>query len=444
MLKNQHPIIIAEMAAIGAANTPSPLHRWQGVLHVKSQNIMVNLISAIEFYRDYQEKYADLISISFKLDPVVYDRLMQSNKEELEFSISMVPIKTSFIGSSSSGYYKYERMKAKLYDTKSSQQTMSSELTATINSTGLPVLRDVSLQLYPKRLDIIRTTTYGGNHRRANPVSVLRSLIQDFNKKNKAELSGIDIAPNATTQVFEQLIVPDNTPFYKVPAVINTQSGGIYSTGFSHYIQRGIWNIFSPYDLSRYDSPNNGRRKLTVINVPPTSLNGVEKTWRATDSQIVVMATGETKQLDVTEFMQENMGTAARFADPVAMEKATQNIGGVVRTNPKDFLNEFDGGIRKDGTARVASGTSITSRYRLAYGEIAAMLGTIITFFWQNSNPDVLYPGMPVKFIYFQDGRAIEKRGVLLGSIDRSIPVNRDIAQVVHGYTSYLKLFVER
>jgi hypothetical protein len=71
---------------------------------------------------------------------------------------------------------------------------------------------------------------------------------------------------------------------------------------------------------------------------------------------------------------------------------------------------------REDGLDHIVEApVRITAAYLTEYGRIAARAGMIIEGEWENSNKDVLYPGMPLKFMYMQNGTVEELTGVLVG-----------------------------
>lgn len=148
--------------------------------------------------------------------------------------------------------------------------------------------------------------------------------------------------------------------------------------------------------------------------------------------------------MDLSERQQENEGVGFRFVDPKKFDEGVNNVSGVVTTVARDFLNEISTTKRRDNVTVMDDTVRLSSKYRLAYSKVAPRFGSIVTTFWENARPELLYPGMPIKYVYFKNGIAIEKTGILIGVITRHNAANNDVGRPVYGTTAYLKMFIGR
>jgi len=129
------------------------------------------------------------------------------------------------------------------------------------------------------------------------------------------------------------------------------------------------------------------------------------------------MATGDSKHIDDSEQQQLNEGNGVRFIDASKVfddwGKVDNNRLTVTRA---DNVNEILAESRPNKLNYVKeSSQRITTNYMQQYSALARRSGSFIQHVWENANPDLLYPGMPVKLMYLQNNTAEELYGTLVG-----------------------------
>lgn len=441
MIAQLSPLIMGLMSQIQAGRNAGVLHHWDCTLRAGETNIPVMFVNAVEVNRDYLENYTDIISVSIKIDEVLRNTIVYPRRDQLRITLSRKPIRSEYTGKGAN-YDNYVEYTAKLYLTTDDQMTAKSVLTHIDNAADKGATTDIELQIYSPSLDLIRASKYGTNHRNCTGADALVTALSNFIALPGDDngVKGIDLYPDVMKTLRDQIIIPHDTPVYRVPHVINLDSGGIYTTGFNHYIQKGMWYIYPPWDISRY--LKHSGYTLTILNVPPSALPGIEKSYCINGREVILIATGDTKQIDHVERDQVNMGTGVRFTDPsVQLNNGYVNEGGKITSAAKGSLNEVTVIPRRDGISMM-SGKSRTSRYAIEYSELAKRKGSTISLFWENSNPDVMIPGMGIKYIFMDKGRPIIRHGTLTGAVSRSIISNKTSLDPVYAYTSYLRLFI--
>jgi hypothetical protein len=156
---------------------------------------------------------------------------------------------------------------------------------------------------------------------------------------------------------------------------------------------------------------------MTVVNVPKNKLPGIERTYRDDGRNLMVIATGEVQLRDDSEVQQLNLGNGVRFAQA----KGFMN-GSMVETHGNKAVaqrgkntSEFVADQRKTGNNNVQLSTNpINANPYVEYSRLARRQGSLFTFTWENSRPDLIYPGMMVKILYMQDGDIKEVYGTAL------------------------------
>lgn len=443
MIAQLSPLILGLMSQIQSGKSAGVLHTWECNFRAGDTVIPVQFVNVVEVQRDYLGNYSDVINVSIKVDQVILNTVVYPNKDRLRLSLSRKPMQSEYtgIGATFESFVEYH---AKLYSVVDHQMIASSVLTHLSNAQNKGIMTNVELQIYAPSLDIIRTSQYGTNHRNCSGADALVTALSNFISLPGDDngVKGVELQTGYVKTLRDQIVIPHGTPIYRLPDMINLDSGGIYTTGFSHFIQRGIWYLFSPWDLSKYTrSPT---YTLTIVNVPPSSLPGIERSYCINGREVILIATGDSKQEDNTERDQINKGTGVRFVDPSLQVNAPiSNDAGKVTQPAKGYLNEVRTIERADNSA-LMTGKTRTSRYAIEYSEVAKRKGSTITLFWDNSYPDILIPGMAVKYIFMDKGKPVIRYGTLTGTINRSIIANKTALNPIYAYTSYLRLFIAK
>jgi hypothetical protein len=156
---------------------------------------------------------------------------------------------------------------------------------------------------------------------------------------------------------------------------------------------------------------------LTIINIPPRRLPGIERTYRKDGDNLVVITTGDTKFSDLSNLAQLNSGNGVRFADASKMVddfvtvKGNKAVAQRGKTNTEVVTDTRPNGINYVTTAL----RQINANPYVEFSALAARQGSGISLVWENADRNLLYPGMPTKVMYLDGGAIKELEGVLLG-----------------------------
>lgn len=209
------------------------------------------------------------------------------------------------------------------------------------------------------------------------------------------------------------------------------------------YLWGQHWYVFAPYDVKAYGQT---KRTLTILNVQANRMSGMERTYRETPTQLFIAATGDTVHKDESEQEQLNFGNGVRFVDAGKVTEGFLSVDGNKATIDKSLnVNEVVVSPRKDGLNQIKeSDKRITSAYLLEYGNLALRSGSFLQVVWEYSNAQLLYPGMPVKYMYSQNNVAEEVYGILLGVHTFHMPTTQNMQNRRFTSKSVLTLFVQR
>ena len=62
---------------------------------------------------------------------------------------------------------------------------------------------------------------------------------------------------------------------------------------------------------------------------------------------------------------------------------------------------------------------------------------------WENSDPDLLYPGMPVKYMYMENEELVELNGILMGNSHKILKKGKGMIEKRYMVVSQVHIFIE-
>lgn len=312
---------------------------------------------------------------------------------------------------------------------------------------NLQGIMTIDMQLVEPGLERIRMTSVGGGFMNVKPEDILlyslTALSSEMDLDDEARIKGVEMYPAPEKRPWAQVVVPHNKPFPELPMFLQNEVGGIYPTGLGVYLHHRQWYVYPLYDHTRYDKT---LKTLTLINIPSKLMPEVERTYRTTANQTIVLVTGEVKHKDMSEAEMQNFGNGVRYMDSRMVLSGANEVGEnkAVLTrieNTSEFITEQ----RPTGLNNVVSSKNrITANIYAEMSEIARRSGSELQCVWQNSNPDLIYPGMPLRYMYLKQGKVVELKGTVLAAKDYTHTYGAGYSDGRHITNTALCLFVER
>lgn len=366
-------------------------------------------VESLHLLRDYMNKFSDVLSITaiFGKGTIIHGILPHA--KELEAYVTLKPLANvpDYVEQQNVGPVEY-RYKAILYENpqeiiKSNIKTPNSEQMSNSEDIGY-----LQFQLVNPVQEAIRTKTFGGVIRNCSGLDAIRAILTRYSKLDGVDTSqqirGVDVQDGYSKDIKEHILIPHLTPVIRVPKIIEELVGGIYPTGMQYYLQGSFWYIWSPYDTNRYGKDD---VSLTVFNIPENKLAQIEKTFRITDRQLIVLSTGSVDFKPIEEKQLPNAPPAVRFVDS---RNILGGFGKVEENKLKvdgryNYTEIGDPSVTELNVNNLAleSQVRITDKYLLEYGEMAKRRGALLQFTWENSVDNLIYPGMPIRFIYMKE-----------------------------------------
>lgn len=442
-------LLRSELVAIQKDGELDSAHRWECIINVNGIRIDAFFVNEVELNRQYFQSFTDVLRVSATVPGGQYVRYIVPNREKLEVTLRRIPLSSDILPRESRASAITETTYiGTLYE--SDAETMTANTSIATNTDRLDAIdtREVHLRLRDKTMEGVRKRTVGGVFLNTTGANLIRTLLSVYSKidgdDTKTAIDGVDISPGFSTEVREHLVIPHLTKLTDFPKKVNEICGGVYSTDFRYYLQGKMWYVYSPYDINKFDK---GYKTLTIIKMPGDKMATPEKTYRLTDTQVIMLSTGLSSYTDLSENSRLNEGAGIRFADATRVlsnfisvkdNKASINK----RDNVTEAVNEK---IADDKNNLVSqSAVKFTSQYNLEYSKIAGRNGAIINVPWESANVEHLFPGMGVRYMFVNGNTVSEVKGVLLSVASKSTPTNMNAQERRFTQKAVLTIFVDR
>lgn len=423
-----------------------PVHGyWTAEIHTAVETIPGMKVLSVDEIEDFLEDFSTITVLRMAVSAGVFATKVYPYKSQLEItlyrnSIGEVTTDTDFDAPRQS-----ERYVATLYDRGSPMLDTRGQMPPTATMLDLTSIEICDFQLVSKSVEQLRMLSIGSKYRTSTAEDLIRGLIAS--EARRLELDGtripdkVTMVPPSNTTVREHFDIPQPTRLVDLPAVIQSKCGGIYSTGLAYFLKDDGWFFWGAFDTTRFDTTD---YTLTVLVVPSNKLPGSERTYRLDGTNLVVMVTGDTKFKDDSEVMQLNYGNGVRAGD------ATTVLGNFATVSDNKAVasrgastNEFVGQQRPNGNNNVqAAAMSITANTYELSSELARRQGSHFDFLWENSNPRLLRPGMPVRVLYLEGTEIKTVDGVGIRNASYVETVGPGLLSTRHRQNTRLTVFV--
>lgn len=208
---------------------------------------------------------------------------------------------------------------------------------------------------------------------------------------------------------FQHLNVPPENSGFRVVFDYIHQKYGVYANGFRHYLTNGTMYVYPPFRMDAEGTP-----RLTVFRVSENSYAG---TFNFHD----IEASGNVQIVSNTQLMSKNLSSAGSENDgntKVFVRADGMIDGQVAKGKTKKLTNvtaslssSNDNSISKDAAVpKYVAPTTNIYEHGTSFSESNT---EIMSFGWPNARLGLLYPSMPLSFVFDEKNKVMEKKGLL-------------------------------
>lgn len=423
-------------------------HRWTCTIHANGKDYPAMYVDAVDTVRNYIENFTDERSVVCTYTSGTFDYDILPYKNNLEVTLIKTPLTSSLLANENKhNQIETYRFIGILYNSTSNVISGNTPTGLTKSIGDRTALKTVKIMLLDKVSDSIRMQTVGGIFRGANGAEIVRTVLGKYSRLAMSDgvndIKGVDIAPGFNTKVAEHVVIPHLTRLVDFPKMVDRLYGGIYGAGFGFYLQNRLWYIYPPYDLTRYTRT---AKTLTIVNIPNNQMPHPEISYRETPAQIIVIATGAVKHIDKSLTHQLNEGNGTRFLDGSKLfHQFVEVAGNRAITQRARTTSEFLSIARETGLNMIQESVKrITTHYQAEFSKLAQRSGSYVQIEWQNAKDSLIYPGMPVKYVYIANGIPQTIYGTVVGCDTHDTTTNQDMKNKRFVSTSAITIFVDQ
>ena len=396
-------------------------YEWTATMHTVDEDFDVAKLITIDSVRDYVNKITHRTHVEMVMPLGDYVKRLYPYRDNMELTLRRIRLCESGEAIYPGAVPEEERYKA-VFLVNVNKNIRGGEYDSfDKNSLDLMELVTVKLQLLQLFFEPVRIKTVGGVFKNCTPEQIIRGVIGGesllIEADGKPVVQAIDVVSPDNTDKRAQYVFPHNTPYWSVPTLVQERMGGVYSSGIGTYFQvfreKKTWFIYPLYNTKRFKEDV---YKVIFFSVPQQRFTGVERTYRVEDKITYIACTSDKNYSDSGETDLMDSGSGFRMADARAfMKKPVEMteegpVGARGRLNFEIAIKDRPDGLNYAPKAEV----EISSNPFAQTSRVIARAGARIDLTWENSVPQLLYPGMPAKFCYMLKDKLKEVEGVVL------------------------------
>lgn len=434
---------------IQKAGQPVSRFEFTAVLHTKDKDLPLLKLISYDVERNYVRAYCDYNRVNVLIPLGVYVHDVYPYRTNLELTIyrrELEPVG----GASRRGSGKVSQRFKCLFDQNNPAFTGKDLQRMDRERLNLQDVLTVSFQLLDRAIEPMRAVRISHGFAKVRYqdllVGVFGKLSNDVKVDGRKAVDHIDIVPVQNKDLHSFVSVPaEGVALIDLPAYLNNSGKGLYNGGTGTYFQRyndlKYWFVYPLFDPTRFQT---ARRKLVVYSVPQSAVSGTEKTYKEDGSVVYILATGGKRFSDSAENEYVSEGSGFRLTDAKAMiTKPVEMTEAGPVANRQRLNYEVLVKRREDGfDLAPQSGKVISSNPYREYAKVMQREFSRFDIVWHAANPALIYPAMPVKFMYLEEDRLKEAVGVVLFAHVLIQAETQGLLSSAHTTTCMLTLFV--
>jgi hypothetical protein len=310
---------------------------------------------------------------------------------------------------------------------------------------------DVVFELVEMSLEpmLIKTTT--GVYRQVTPKQLMSTIIATESAKvlvrGQPAIKSIDIAPPDATAIIPTASIPAGYQVLTIPRLVQERFNGVYTGGIGTYLQsyKGIMSLFI-YPLLSSKRFNQPIDKLVIYALPERRFPSLDKTYLVDGPVLSILTTSEKKYQDSGDLDFMNKGVGFRMTDAKAMMKKPVKMTPEGPQGTRTSLNyEVAAEHKADGlnyapmSADRISANPYVEQTKVMFRSMAR-----VSISWQHSDPELIYPGMPVKYIFLSGDEIVSLIGTVVFASHSTLTSSTVVSDGFYRTVTGLVLMVER
>lgn len=427
--------------------------KYAAAIHTPDADYNVLKVLSIHQSRDYGGNIGDVIHMTFKIPVGDYLYILYPYRSNFEVTVKETLLGETVDKDVSGHPIIVTRYKGVLIPGEAGNFKVSDAQRYSQEELNLRGVIDLQVELLDRSLEPLRIKTVRGVYRESSNDKIIHSLLLGESQKvlvdGKPSVDGIDYIDFDNKTQHHQVVIPDGTPISTIPSYLQEKVNGLYRSGAGTYLQyykdKKLWFVYPLFDTTLYDRSMD-RDKAIIIAVPSFNSKLYERTYLEDGGVLTILATSNKEYQDNADVDTINQGVGFRMADARAMMKKPVELteqGPVGKRTQVNF--ELTNRERPDGLnyAPVVKGGPSSNPYK-EYTKVLAREGARVHLEWYHSNPRLIYPGMPCKFVYMDGEDLKDVKGIILNCESVTEIQGKPFTTNMYKTKTMLSIFVEK
>lgn len=418
--------------------------KWDVVIRANDEDIVPLKLEYINTERDYVKKYTDVTTCTVLMGRGLYARKIYPYRANLKLMLTKTNLDNRY-NPQSDVEIETETFMAILIQ-KDAHPSIAQGIEAddqfSMDHTGII---PVHFQLLDEALGQLRATMTGGGWRNDTVENILlvelTSAAENIVSDKEKAITSVDVTEADNQDFHYHIPTPHGVSLMDFPDFLQARYG-VYNSGLGSFIQNKQWFV---YPLYRPDDVAKRQRTITFLIMPQKKYHAPESTYRVDGDAITVVITGGTAYADDMGSALADSGSGVRFGEADMIMDCPNTIEGN-KTKVERNLNNSE--FRFD-TDQVGVGFSpvvkekITANSFVHFSELGAKVGGGIRLTWENSDPGLIEPGMPI-YITYQDREDTTTINGIVHSVSSFIKNIGGVVDKVFTQSSIIDIFINK
>lgn len=423
---------------------------YTGTLHTPKEDFAITKILRMDIIRDYVKNIGDEVFIKCYMPLGDYIKRFYPYRNNIEITLQRTSLFEAGQQKNSNDKIDIERYKAIFLVDKNPAINASEFTNYDKMSLDLSQILEIELQLLNRSLEPLRIKTAEGIYKNQTAKTIIESLLGGESLKvlvdGKPAIDGLDVYTPDNSEERRHMVIPKRC-IATIPTFLQERMGGVYNSGIGTYLQtyrkKRLWFVYPLFNYSRFSKDD--RPKIVFYATPPYRYPIVERTFRIESDTIYALAMSTKRYLDKGEADLMDKGIGFRQADarafmgkPVLISKEGP-VGSYTNLVTETILKDREDNLNY----APVSDDRISSNPFKQFSLVNQKYGSQIRFMWYNADPNLLYPGMPCKYVYLDNNIVREIRGVVLFVHTAIFPDNKGVSAMAYYTHCEISLYVE-
>lgn len=430
-------------------DSPDNRTRWiyvSAVIHTKAEEIAVPKIYFKQNIFRYAEDTSGFGIVTLTIGKGDFFFRIYPYRDNLE-----ITIKTKFLfreGDEDPEQTYVERFKA-VYSTEfNPSPQMDNDSNREIIELNTQGNIDLEFELQERFEEAYRIMTVDGAYHKVTTQDLLEGTapfrLNTVLPDNKPVVDAIYVVEPNNKVPYNNLIVPRGLLVRDFPGWLQEKGKGVYGQGIGNFIEtykdKPTWFVYPLYDKERFDKED--VEKLIIYFAPKDRFMGIEFTYRIEGKVTYVVTTSTPPSSDNSSNFDLNRGVGFRHSSVEAMMTKPADLTRGVHADFRKTNTEL---VHRDRPDQLNFGRVVGSKHNMFLETSRVIKNQVnhIDMTWEYGDPRLIYPGMPCKCIFMNQGVYEEKYGTVISKYVVTKVVGNPMTSTSYKQDIELKLTTE-